>query len=111
MEQSHDHTPQLASLDKAAPSCCSHKADKDTVTPNTALPQLKDPVCGMTVTVQSPHGFEHAGSNFYFCSAGCKAKFAANPAKYLAGNEPSHSQPEPSPVGTTYTCPMHPEIR
>lgn len=112
MEHSHGHTPQPASLNKAAPSCCSHKADKDTVTPNTALPQLKDPVCGMTVTAQSLHAFEHAGSNFYFCSAGCKAKFSANPAKYLAANDSApHGHTEPLPVGSTYTCPMHPEIR
>ena len=44
--------------------------------------ELKDPVCGMTVTAQSPHVLEHEGKPVYFCSAGCKAKFAADPAKY-----------------------------
>ena len=38
---------------------------------------LKDPVCGMTVTDQSPHVLEQAGAPVYFCSARCKAKFAA----------------------------------
>ena len=58
----------------------------------------------------------------YFCSAGCKAKFAADPAKYL---EPSATAAaastftastaattaEPLASGTLYTCPMHPQIR
>ena len=48
-----------------------------------ALQPLKDPVCGMKVTDQSQHVLSHEGHQVYFCSAGCKAKFAANPAKYL----------------------------
>ena len=45
---------------------------------------LKDPVCGMTVTEQSPHHAEHEGRPYYFCSAKCLAKFAAEPGKYAA---------------------------
>ena len=30
---------------------------------------LTDPVCGMTVTKQSPHHAEHEGRPYYFCSA------------------------------------------
>jgi P-type Cu+ transporter len=44
----------------------------------------KDPVCGMTVDpsrAKATH--EHAGKMFYFCCAGCKEKFSADPAKYL----------------------------
>ena len=41
--------------------------------------ELKDPVCGMTVTAESPHILEHEGRPVYFCSAGCKTKFAADP--------------------------------
>jgi Cu+-exporting ATPase len=52
------------------------------------------------------HMAKHAGARFYFCSAGCQGKFAADPAKYLAGRP----APEPMPEGTIYTCPMHPEI-
>jgi P-type Cu+ transporter len=79
---------------------------------------LKDPVCGMTVTPQSQHVFEHEGKPVYFCSAGCKGKFAANPAKYRSA-EPTSNAPdsalasttfEPVAAGTTYTCPMHPEV-
>ena len=85
-----------------------------------ALP-LKDPVCGMTVAPQSPHTLQHEGKAIYFCSAGCKGKFAANPAKYLvtaSGGGGPASAPAPAPAmfepvaaGATYTCPMHPEVR
>ncbi|MGJ5196775.1 heavy metal translocating P-type ATPase [Bradyrhizobium sp. HKCCYLRH1030] len=34
--------------------------------------------------VTSKHRFEHQGQTFHFCSAGCRTKFAADPAKYLA---------------------------
>lgn len=54
------------------------------------------------------HRFEHQGETFYFCSAGCRTKFAADPAKYLAREKTR--EPE-MPTGTIYTCPMHPEIR
>ena len=70
---------------------------------------LKDPVCGMTVTEQSPHTLVHAGRPYYFCSAKCQAKFGANPVQYLAPAPPAETPPTAS--GTIYTCPMHPEIR
>ncbi|MEA2994845.1 MAG: P-type Cu+ transporter, partial [Alphaproteobacteria bacterium] len=50
---------------------------------------------------------EHDGRTYYFCSAGCRAKFAADPAKYLGPLAPA----TPAPAGAIYTCPMHPEIR
>ncbi len=71
---------------------------------------VRDPVCGMTVDPQqTAHRQVHAGNTYYFCSAGCRAKFAADPAKYL---EPGAGKPSPMPVppGTIYTCPMHPQI-
>ncbi|RUV30614.1 heavy metal translocating P-type ATPase, partial [Mesorhizobium sp. M5C.F.Ca.IN.020.32.2.1] len=52
------------------------------------------------------HFSRHEGQGFYFCSAGCKVKFEAEPAKYL-GDKP---EPQAMPKGTQYTCPMHPEI-
>ena len=72
---------------------------------------MKDPVCGMTVTRQSPHQAAHAGRPCWFCSAGCRVKFLAEPQKYLA---PVAAPGEPMPAasaGAVYTCPMHPEIR
>ena len=44
---------------------------------------LKDPFCGMKVKPDSPHDATHEGQAYYFCSAGCKTKFVASPAKYL----------------------------
>ena len=70
---------------------------------------LRDPVCGMTVSPDSPHQAEHAGQHYFFCSAGCRTKFVATPARYLnpAAAPATHT---PAPEGTRYTCPMHPEI-
>ena len=65
------------------------------------LPALKDPVCGMTVTEQSPNVFNYIGKPVYFCSAGCKTKFAADPAKYLVADSSSDSKAlESSPAST-----------
>ncbi|MFZ3286455.1 MAG: heavy metal translocating P-type ATPase [Telluria sp.] len=69
---------------------------------------FKDPVCGMEVSERTPHVSTHEGRQAYFCSAKCKAKFDAEPAKYSAGEA---APAEPAPVGAIYTCPMHPEIR
>ncbi len=84
-----------------------------------ALQPLKDPVCEMKVTDQSQHVLSHDGHQVYFCSAGCKAKFAADPAKYLdtdlnSVNTLLETKSTPSDsvtAGTIYTCPMHPEVR
>ncbi|CAM0998470.1 Cation transporting P-type ATPase [Rhodanobacter sp. Root179] len=44
-----------------------------------------DPVCGMTVDpATSKHQSMHDGQAFHFCCGGCKAKFEAEPARYLA---------------------------
>jgi Cu+-exporting ATPase len=71
---------------------------------------VRDPVCGMTVDPhKTPHRQQHSGRTYYFCSAGCRDKFAADPAKYLA---PAGTESAPAvPAGTIYTCPMHPQIR
>ncbi|MDO8534761.1 MAG: YHS domain-containing protein, partial [Xanthobacteraceae bacterium] len=68
-----------------------------------------DPVCGMTVDPHTTkHRAKHQGRTYYFCCGGCRVKFVADPARYLAGK----SQPAaPLPAGTIYTCPMHPEIK
>lgn len=44
-----------------------------------------DPVCGMKVDDQKAAGQStYEGKNFYFCCAGCKDKFDANPKQYTA---------------------------
>jgi Cu+-exporting ATPase len=69
---------------------------------------VRDPVCGMTVDpATSKHRFDYRGEAFHFCSAGCKTKFATDPQAYLDKNKPKAAVP----VGTIYTCPMHPQIR
>ncbi|MEQ1607936.1 MAG: heavy metal translocating P-type ATPase [Hyphomonadaceae bacterium] len=103
-------------------------------------PFLKDPVCGMSVKADTPHRTMHDGHEVLFCSAGCRTKFLADPARYqkaaptatgsgggAAGNHPlqavehahHHHQHDgvvtPAPVradsaGSKWTCPMHPEI-
>ena len=67
-----------------------------------------DPVCGMSVNPRTTrHTADHDGSDYYFCSAGCKMKFVADPGHYLLHEQ----EPAPSGAGQIYTCPMHPEIQ
>ena len=69
--------------------------------------RVADPVCGMNVDPEvSPHYCHHAGQDYHFCSSGCRARFSADPERYLASQEPVAV-----PEGTMWTCPMHPEIR
>jgi Cu+-exporting ATPase len=74
---------------------------------------VRDPVCGMSVDpATSKHRFDHKGETFHFCSAGCRTKFAADPAKYLDEHTSQAETPHADlPAGTIYTCPMHPQIR
>jgi len=76
---------------------------------------LTDPVCGMSVTPSSPHTLQHQNHPFYFCSANCQGKFAANPAQYLSNTTAAAPAAPTEPVldaaGTIYTCPMHPEVQ
>ena len=76
-----------------------------------AAPELaKDPVCGMSVDPASAkRSAKFAGQTYYFCCAGCRDKFLAEPQRYLGG-APAEAAPS-APAGTIYTCPMHPEIR
>jgi len=91
-----------------------------------------DPVCGMTVSVESEHHADVDGTTYYFCCGGCKAKFLQDPQKYLSaestpiptkhGHQGGHAHhaneehAEPAsttaaaPVGTTYVCPMDSEV-
>jgi Cu+-exporting ATPase len=113
----HDHGSQ------AAGSCCGSHAPKardrqghdhhhhHTDAGGYAGYQVKDPVCGMSVDPHTAkYRAEHDGHPYYFCSAGCRTKFLADPARYL---DPASApiKAEPVPEGTIYTCPMHPEVR
>ncbi len=44
-----------------------------------------DPVCGMTVDVATARNVAtYEGRTYYFCSAGCRAAFEAEPAKFVS---------------------------
>ena len=79
---------------------CTHQSHESTV---------KDPVCGMDVDPgNTKHRHDLGGKTFYFCSARCREKFAADPDRYI---NPVEADAGPVPEGTIWTCPMHPEIR
>ncbi len=67
---------------------------------------LKDPVCGMSVTEDSAHHFSHQGEDYFFCSARCLAKFSGHPEDYLGSRKQAAGD-----SSAWYTCPMHPEVR
>ena len=87
---------------------------------------LIDPVCGMTVDPESAAGsFKHRSQTYYFCSRHCLEKFRKDPDAFLA--KPQATTPQPvgiqrvrslpdensqisSAPGSSYTCPMHPEV-
>src|SRR5260370_34061910 len=100
-----EHTP----VGEAKTRCGDHAGHDHAGAKETVL----DPVCGMTVDpATSKHRFDHQGKTFHFCSASCRSKFAADPARYLDKQTP---QAEPNqadvPEVAIYTCPMHPQIR
>jgi Cu+-exporting ATPase len=76
----------------------------------------------MTVRPETPHRLMHEGKEVLFCSAGCKAKFVADPVNYLVAesavgpNAHDHAHQHASPSqntalpGSKWTCPMHPQI-
>jgi len=86
-----------------------------------------DPICGMTVSADSPRRFEFDGTTYYFCSDHCLRKFSAEPRRYVAGKLDPRLRGDDSLRGdddavvpteagiqsphAIYTCPMHPEIR
>ncbi|MBT8121677.1 MAG: YHS domain-containing protein, partial [Gammaproteobacteria bacterium] len=78
----------------------THDQDKDA---------LLDPVCGMSVTPASEHHHAFNNTDYYFCSSGCREKFAADPGHYL-----KPSKPAPAATGIeslAHICPMCPEVR
>lgn len=75
--------------------------------------QAVDPVCGMTVSIETATpSFLHEGRKYYFCRPQCLERFRENPQQFISGSaKPSVQAHEPgSQAGVEYTCPMHPEI-
>ena len=111
MNHAHDDKNKPVATVNEAPGCCSHDT-QDAASKVASKADLKDPVCGMTVTAQSKHTHEYEHHAYYFCSGGCKTKFANDPLKYLTSADNSDiTEPQAAQPGTIYTCPMHPEIR
>lgn len=79
------------------------------------MPMGRDPVCGMTVLLTSPHRYALNGVEAVFCGARCRDQFVSDPSKYLS-TAPEQSATVRASTSTvpserTYTCPMHPEVR
>ena len=90
---------------------------------------VTDPVCGMQVPADTPLRSAYAGADYAFCSRHCLERFEAEPERYAVPGVPQEAHPEaaaagtccpehgghaheaPSAGATTYTCPMHPEVR
>src|SRR4026209_2385390 len=70
-----------------------------------------DPVCGMTIDPAHASGeVDYRGTTYYFCNPICRARFEADPERYL---DPPHASPAamPGDPQAEYTGPMHPEVR
>ncbi len=65
----------------------------------------------MGVTDQALYWTDHGGARSYFCSAKCKIKYDADPARYASVKVAPALSSDTADAGTIYTCPMHPEIR
>jgi Cu+-exporting ATPase len=92
-----------------------HEQDSDRKMHPAAAPGASgvgviDPVCGMAVDPHTAHHHSWRDRTYYFCSAGCRGRFAADPAKYL-GSKADPAAAAAVPAGAIYTCPMHPEVR
>jgi P-type Cu+ transporter len=118
-----------------------HRDSLDTSNAALSVIKQKDPVCGMDVVpATAKHKTLHNGKEYFFCSAGCFAKFQASPEKILSGppkpmtmssglvslSAPTLVMPtqvKPATISSTtskdgpekptqaYICPMCPEVR
>ena len=52
---------------------------------------MKDPVCGMDVSADTPHRWTYQGTEYLFCNPSCVEKFKAAPEKYLDGTRTDHA--------------------
>lgn len=88
-------------MNTAKPNCSHHHHAP-------AGAELKDPVCGMSVTTESPHHYTYDNEEYFFCSERCRQRFAAEPQAFLKKQEEPVSDADQS---AWYICPMHPEVR
>ncbi|WP_371425733.1 heavy metal translocating P-type ATPase [Tardiphaga sp.] len=85
--------PQSVATKSAASACCGgaahdapgHASHGSQRKDHADTGKATDAVCGMTVDPDTAkHSFDHGGQRYHFCSAGCRAKFAASPDAYSA---------------------------
>ena len=82
--------------------------------PDRGLDGETDPVCGMHVDPRTnPPEWTYQGRLYFFCCEGCRTKFGTDPGSFLKPSPAPGTVPPGtlSPPSTSYTCPMHPEIR
>jgi xanthine dehydrogenase accessory factor len=73
---------------RAAPEPKEADAPRSAGAPGEAI----DPVCGMTVAIAGArHSAEVKGRMYYFCCAGCRTKFLADPARYPSSPDRTHT--------------------
>ena len=80
---------------------------------NSPTSSVHDPVCGMVVDPAGAKGgrVTHQGTDYFFCSPGCAAKFRAAPERYVRTTPPTPLPQGEEEALAIYTCPMHPQIR
>jgi xanthine dehydrogenase accessory factor len=61
----------------------ARQAGPEGARPAARPPLVVDPVCGMTVSAQSPRPVRHEGTDYYFCCAGCRQAFEQDPDAYV----------------------------
>ena len=66
-----------------------------------------DPVCQMVVDPKTARSAEVGGKTYYFCSEGCRAKFLANPDKYLSAKPFVLPPRKAAPVAHDHAGPDH----
>ena len=65
----------------------------------TLVPEVIDPVCGMTISPDKAAGtHSYKGNTYYFCSEGCLNKFKANPDRYLQTKTGSEQEFDGRPI-------------
>jgi xanthine dehydrogenase accessory factor len=77
----------VRSLGRAAETATAETATAETATADPVPASAVDPVCGMSVAaVESTLHAEYAGATYYFCSAGCRRAFLADPERYATAS-------------------------
>ncbi|MCY3679460.1 MAG: XdhC family protein [Gemmatimonadetes bacterium] len=70
---------------QAGEARAAEEAAEADAAPAGAPASATDPVCGMTVATDgSRPSFTHENNTYHFCCPGCRARFEADPAAYLA---------------------------